>query len=747
MKSISRLILILFFSLLAIFASDQNEKGDVVNQYDLSSTALPYGVLEPIKLKFAQYVQIQDAGKKVLNHQNLESFVSLYNQGVAKANLQEYDAMDYFISILPESYRRHFTLVHRSYSIQESSPLSPRVIMYGNDAQVMMTFNAGKDVNHKSMQGGDSIEVIAWNPEKKTWDFSELKFGENKQITHRKNPTSCVMCHAGTPKPVDISQAAKYQNFLKPIFPQYPFWPGFYGSVNDIVGIDDADSKDTIMRNFKATMDQIKGLTFAGTEELFQLNQALSKNPRYQAVVQNEFDVHQKYFKTFMDSMKSRNRYRHLVTLKDMYFSEGKSVPEVLKSAPYRRTFDKDYGHYILRPNFYLSSLLTFYQSQVIAEQIKKTSFYDQIKYSFLARKYNCAVPKNSEISMSDLDPSFDLIYPNVSSQESRDKQFLLAYQFNVVKNPEKALPLQSWNLELNENIASYHYGNVFADMNEIVLWQLVTEAFPDVKLTSGRSAAEERHFKMSNSDYFEKKLFAGKGFVARMTSAQQAFATSQQPYYGMSSVFKVQAQPVASICDSVLVPAAKVEMAALAKAKKSKQLPHDIFTLDKRFYENEILADQPKLGLNLVRQACESCHNDQIKPVLNVNWFSDSYHRDLHAQKYFKYKSGIPESSASNPTSDTELKAAFEYVMSKDRMPVPFDSGMPFGRRLFDDLSQQCELLIINNRYKQPQKMSFGEIFNCSKNDPKLDPKSLGCRCKKLNALKEELYKAFYEN
>jgi hypothetical protein len=747
MKSISRSILFLFFIALAIFAVNQSEEDSIVNQYDLSSTALPYGALDSVKQKFTQYVQTHDAGKKVLSFQNLSNYVSDYNQAVSKAGLKDYDAIDYFISLLPESYRRHFTLVHRSYSVQESSPLSPRVIMYGQDAQVMMTFNAGEDVNHKPMRGGDSIEVIAWNPEKKIWEFSELEFGQNKMLTQHKNPTSCVMCHAGTPKPVDVSQAAKYQNVLKPIFPQYPFWPGFYGSVNDIIGIDESNSKDTIMRSFKATMEQIKGLTFAGTEELFQLNQALNQNPRYQAVVQNEFDVHQKYFKTFMDSMKSRNRYRHLLTVKDMYLSEGKSVPEVLKSAPYRRTFDKDYGHYLLRPNFYLSSLMTFYQAQFIAEQIKKTSFYNQIKFSFLARKYNCSIPKNPELAISELDPSFDLIYPNVSSQESRNKQYLLSYQYNVVKNPEKSLPLHSWNLELNENIASYHYGNVFADMNEVVLWQLVNDAFPNIDLKSGRSAAEERHFKLSNSDYFEQKLFAAKGFVARMTTAQQTFATSQQPYYGLSSTFKTQAQPVSSLCDSVLVPAARNEMISLVQAKKSKQLPHDIYVLDQRLYENEILADQPKMGINLVRQACEGCHNDQIKPVLNVNWFSDNYHMDLHAQKYFKFKTGIPESSAANPAADTEVKSAFEYVLAKDRMQVPFDSSMPFGRRAFDSLSLQCETLIINNRYNNPKKMSFSEIFNCSKNDPQLDPNSLGCRCKKLNALKEELYKAFYEN
>jgi len=586
------------------------------------------------------------------------------------------------------------------------------------------------------MQGGDTIEVIAWNKENKTWDFSELKFSENKLLAQHKNPESCVMCHAGTPKPVDMEFAAKYQKTLKPIFPQYPFWPGFYGSVNDIIGVNEPGSKDTIMRDFKSTMDQIKGLTFAVTEELFQLNRLLTNNPKYKEVVQNEFDVHQKYFKTFMDSMKSRNRYRHLTTVKDMYLSEGKSVPEVLKSAPYRRTFDKDYGHYLLRPNFYLSSLMAFYQAQFIAEQIKKTSFYPQIKFSFLARKYNCQLPKSGDVAIEDLDPSFDLIYPNVSSQESQNKQFLLAYQYNVVKNPAKSLPLHGWNLELNENIASYHYGNVFSDMNEIVLWLLTSDAFPEVKLESGREAAEERHYIFSNSDYFRARLQAAKGFVARMTAPQYKFASELEKYYGTKASF--QAQPVSSLCDSVLVPAATKEMAALASAKKEKQLPHDIYTLDKRLYENEILAGQPTMGLNVARQACEGCHNAQVPPILNVNWFSDSYHQDIHTQGHFKFQ---------NDQQQLELKAAIEHVLSAERLPVPFDSGMPFGRRPYDSLTRQCEMIIINNRYTNPNKLSFGGVFGCSKEDPKMDPNSLGCRCKKLNLLKEALYKEFYTN
>ena len=77
-----------------------------------------------------------------------------------------------------------------------------------------------------------------------------------------------------------------------------------------------------------------------------------------------------------------------------------------------------------------------------------------------MAAKFNCEGAfdlKSSKLRLTDLNPSFDLIYPNVSSQMSRDRQYLLAYQYNLVhgaKGNTPPLPLFAWNLEGNEDIA-----------------------------------------------------------------------------------------------------------------------------------------------------------------------------------------------------------------------------------------------------------------------------------------------------
>ncbi|MEQ1724057.1 MAG: hypothetical protein ABL930_12850, partial [Pseudobdellovibrio sp.] len=683
-----------------------------------------------LKQKFVEDAVNKSTEQDLLSSEKLKNIIAKYNNEVAPVLNPQTDAIDSFITLLPENYRRHFSLVHRSFSIQKASPMSPRVIMYGPDAKLMMTFN----------EGDQAVELIEWNTNAKTWDFSELKFDAQKRLVQENHPAKCVMCHAGTPKPVDMNNIEAYRGKLKPIFPQYPFWPGFYGSVNDIVGIDTATSRDTIMRNLQATFSQIKGLTFSETEELFRLRKLLDENPKYMDVVKNELDVHQKYFSKFMDSTKERNRYRHLVTLKDLYTKKGEAVPEYLKSAPYRRTFEKEYGHYLLRPNFYLSSLMTFYQSQFIADQMRKSPVYQQIKYSLLARKYNCGPIQVEGLSINDLDSSFDMLYPNLASQEARDKQYLLAYQFNVVaaaKGGQKELPLHSWNLEANEDIASYHYGNVFSDLNELVLWNLAQSHFSQLKPTHARPAAEERHYSLPNSTFFKNYLEAGGGYVSRMNEKQMNFSQTLNSYYGAKTQFK--ALPVSSYCDSLFIPAAKEELKKIAPFKQSNQLPHQVLVLDPRLYTLTEIIGPEKAGLNMVRQACESCHSDssvaasqQIEPRLNVDWFSDTYYQDIH-KNYVRIHG--------TDKTPVELKKVIDEVLSQSTLPVPYENSMPFGRRPMESFALKCELAVINANYSASAPLK-GKAFDCNK---EVDPNSFGCRCRKLSMAKDKLYKELY--
>ncbi len=695
----------------------------------------PYG--DPSDVK-ARYVKALDSDLKtevLFDREQLRESIQNFNQISLEPST---DPVDVFISRLPKNYRRHFTMIHRSFSIQEATPMAPRVVLFGPHAKVVMTFNAGPEYDGKKLAGGETIEIMEYDSKAKEWHFSELSFDKNKKAKLEEHPAKCVMCHSGTPKAVELSQAPFYKGKLKPIFPQYPFWPGFYGSVNDIVGLEAPGSKDTIMRNLPATIKQIKDLTFSDTEELFRIRELLDKNPQYVKVIENELKVHQKHFIPLMDSLSSRPRYKHLLTLKDLYSSKEK-VPDSIKTSPYRRTFNLEYGHYIQRPNFYLSSLLTFYQSDFVANEILKFPEFSRFKYSLLARKYNCGPVSAGNLKITDLDPSFDLVYPNIADPQIRDRQYLLSYQYNLVSKSLKnsaqqtpaALPLYSWNLESNEDIASYHYGNVFSDLNELVLWKLTTKVFPNISINSGRSAAQDRHFELPQSK-FMKDILENKalGFVSKMNPQNFEFSNSLQNYYGQA--IQLKAQPTSSLCAQVLLPAAKKELEELAK---SATLPHHAYPLDQELVpEQSLLAKYPDSKRAYVRQSCEACHTapevspeKQIKVGYNVDWYSDNYHLDLQKKEL---KDGQPLSHA-----DFILTA-----LSETNLPVPYGNRMPFARKEADNLSQQCEELIVKAAASLSMPLK-GDPYMCKSQGPD----SLACDCLTMMKKRDSIYRKYH--
>lgn len=717
---------LLAFGLAPSFLSDSLK----VNTLDQGSyQAAPYGSLEPVKDFIETEFRDSDRNEPVLSRESLRELLAKYNEDLSRG---EYslgsDPIDNFIAQLPESYRRHFTLIHKSFSIQEATPQNPRVILFGPDAKVMMTFNG-----HTKMRGGDSIEIIEWNEQKTSWSFSEIKQTLNGNLVHNENPQSCVLCHAGSPKPANNLHADLYKDELKPIFPQYPFWPGFYGSVNDIVGLELPGSKDTVMRNQKDTFDQVRSLTFADTEELHRLRRLLDTNREYEQVIKNELDVHRKHFPQFMAVRPSKSRYRHLLTVNDYYSRAGRSIPESLKAAPYRRTFDKEYGHYLLRPNFYLSSLLTFYQAQVIAKKIYEFPGFDKISANFLSQKYNCTPSQVGALSTQNLSESFDLLYPNQTSQQKRHLQYLLAYQYNQIaqqKTKKTALPLAHWNLESSEEISSYHYGNVFADLNEIVLWNLARKVFPQLTSSHGKSAAEGRHAEMPIGNYFQSRLDSAQGFVSRMDASAFQFANTLQSYNGSAQKFK--AQPVSSYCQAVFAPAAKRELQKLASLPEAEYKLNLQYALDPRITELEKITGQPGITLDATRQSCEGCHVATISPKINVDWFSVNYAEDLKRQ----YTG--PHVKVNGLTT---VKDYIQHTIAKDRLPVPYGNAMPFARMKMSDFTLSCEQKIVQANFMANISLRAAS-FGC---DRAVDPNSEGCRCQKLFLLKDRLYRQFW--
>lgn len=67
-------------------------------------------------------------------------------------------SVDDLLPLLPVEYRKHYTLMYQSRSLQKASAEKPRVILFGPDAKLMMTFSG--DSNDPSF---NTLELIEWN--------------------------------------------------------------------------------------------------------------------------------------------------------------------------------------------------------------------------------------------------------------------------------------------------------------------------------------------------------------------------------------------------------------------------------------------------------------------------------------------------------------------------------------------------------------------------------------------------------
>ena len=123
-------------------------------------------------------------------------------------------SVDAVIAELPPLLRSNYALVFDSRSLQAASFGAPRAILYGTDAQLVVTFNGDP-----SQAGYDSIETMEFDTSTQTFRFREINFPArgmlNEPVTiSEANPTRCQRCH-GMP--------------AKPVWDTHPLWPGVYG--------------------------------------------------------------------------------------------------------------------------------------------------------------------------------------------------------------------------------------------------------------------------------------------------------------------------------------------------------------------------------------------------------------------------------------------------------------------------------------------------------------------------------------
>jgi hypothetical protein len=150
------------------------------------------------------------------------------------ATRQPVDSIAELVPLLPEELRRNFTFVYDSRSPFKSgiSPEYPRVILFTDDARLVLTF-----IGDERQPGFDLLETMAFDQDNAKFDLHAYLLPAAERRSWRPSPEEarCARCHGAD---------------ARPIFDSYPLWPGYYGSVQDTFPRDRIGQKEG--KNFAA---------------------------------------------------------------------------------------------------------------------------------------------------------------------------------------------------------------------------------------------------------------------------------------------------------------------------------------------------------------------------------------------------------------------------------------------------------------------------------------------------------------
>ncbi len=133
-------------------------------------------------------------------------------------------SVEEILQILPADYRKSYTLMHSSNSLQEAEFQKPRIIFYGPDASLLMGVGNG-DPN---LMGHDTIEMIQFDRKTNAFRFSLASRDDDGRF-RVKEAVGCTGCHHPD---------------LRPNWAAYSHWPGAYGADDDRPGGELSDPKE-----------------------------------------------------------------------------------------------------------------------------------------------------------------------------------------------------------------------------------------------------------------------------------------------------------------------------------------------------------------------------------------------------------------------------------------------------------------------------------------------------------------------
>jgi hypothetical protein len=281
-------------------------------------------------------------------------------------------SVEELLSLLPTEMKSNFTLAYKSRSLQDSSPQSPRAILFSKYGDTIIAFNGDP-----KQAGYDSVELMKFSgpPNHRTTQLKEISFdpthSKNAQISEA-NPNKCTSCH-GMP--------------VTPIWASYPIWNGFYGGYDDRpMNKKNPNLKDGVVYGLDVDRGEEKNLE--------NFKKISGKNSRYQNLI-----------------WKGSKNYPYLTENED---------------------FNPANLHEEHRPNLRMTTNLTLQAGRSLASQIENSPYYNDFKYSFLSENV-CHDIKNDIYTENQLDKA--LAKSGVASGSDFSTKGKLLKLFGVSQN------------------------------------------------------------------------------------------------------------------------------------------------------------------------------------------------------------------------------------------------------------------------------------------------------------------------
>src|SRR5882724_12502471 len=126
---------------------------------------------------------------------------------------QHVGSVEELLAVLPEELRTHYSLIFSSRSLQDASFEHPRAVLFGSNAELILTFNGDP-----SQHGFEAVETMEFDARANRFIFREITFTHDETRPAARisgpNPARCVACH---------------DDPARPIWDVPPAWPGVDG--------------------------------------------------------------------------------------------------------------------------------------------------------------------------------------------------------------------------------------------------------------------------------------------------------------------------------------------------------------------------------------------------------------------------------------------------------------------------------------------------------------------------------------